>query len=352
MNFETVKKFLRKDNQPDYRVAQVRQAVFGRGVSYWAEATALPEPLRQKLEELFPVLSFKPLQVLPSKKGDAFKAVLQLKDGFKIETVLMRPMRGHWSVCVSTQVGCAIGCAICATGKMKFARNLSAEEISDQALFWHQYVKRKNPEDRIAGVVFMGMGEPLLNYAAVVKAVGDISDPDYLGIGQRHISISTSGHAGNIQALAGDLPQVNLAVSLHSVEDEERDRLVPMNKKYPLDELKNAVEKYISRTGRQVFLEYAVIPGVNNLPKHTRMLGKWVREIKNCYLIHVNLIPYNNPEGKGRPDEEAARTFAAALTGMGMSATVRKSLGSDIKGACGQLAAGHSVRPRPAKPNR
>jgi adenine C2-methylase RlmN of 23S rRNA A2503 and tRNA A37 len=341
MNFDYLKKFAKKENLPGYRVAQMRQALFEKGISSWQDASVLPKELRDKLDAEQPILSFKQVDLLRSRGGEAFKALLELHDGTRIESVLLRPMRGHWSVCVSTQVGCKVHCAICATGKMKFKRNLSAEEIADQALFWHQFLHREALGERLSSIVFMGMGEPMHNYAAVVKAVNDLSDKDNLNIGQRHISISTSGHAGAILALAQDLPQVNLAVSLHSADEEERDRLVPMNIDYGLDELAKALTKYLKKTKRQVFLEYAVIPGVNNTPHHLRLLFKWLRGIEGNYLLHVNVIPYNNPAGKTPPDDEAAKAFAAALAGMGVPATVRKSLGGDIKGACGQLAAGN-----------
>ena len=341
MNFEYLKKFARKDNLPGYRVAQMRQAVFEKGVSSWLEASTLPEDLRLKLDAGYPILSFKKVALLRSSHGDAFKALLEMHDGAQIETVLLRPLRGHWSVCVSTQVGCKVRCAFCATGRMKFRRNLSAEEISDQPLFWHQFLRKEKLGERLSSIVFMGMGEPMYNYAAVVKAVGDLSDKDYLNIGQRHISISTSGHAGAILALAQDLPQVNLAISLHTADDEERDRLVPMNIEYGLDELAKSLEKYLKKTKRQVFIEYALIPGVNNNPHHLRLLFKWLRNIESNYLLHVNVIAYNPPGGKLKPDEEAAKVFAAALVGMGVPATVRKSLGGDIQGACGQLAGGN-----------
>ncbi|MFA5160773.1 MAG: 23S rRNA (adenine(2503)-C(2))-methyltransferase RlmN [Elusimicrobiales bacterium] len=344
MNFESLKKYAKKEGLPGYRVSQMRQAVFSAAVSSWLDVSSLPEDMRLKLEEEQPILSFSAESVLRSRSGNCFKALVKLRDGLKVETVLLSPMKNRWTVCVSTQVGCEVGCAICATGKMRFRRNLSAEEITDQPLFWQQFLKKEGAGERVGAVVFMGMGEPLLNYAAVVKAAGDISDPQYLGIGQRHISISTCGHAGAIMALAADLPQANLALSLHSADEEERSRLVPMNKKYGLETLARALEKYISKTGRQVFIEYAVIPGVNNTPRHMRLLVKWITDIDKSYLICVNLIPHN-PCGAGAPDEEAATRFAAALTGMGMQATVRKSLGADIKGACGQLFAEQGEKP-------
>jgi 23S rRNA (adenine(2503)-C(2))-methyltransferase len=319
-------------------MGQIREAVFAKGISDWNEATSLPEGLREKLKKSINLLSFKVVTLRASKKDLVFKALLELEDGQHIETVLMRPGK-TWSVCVSSQAGCPLGCAFCATGKMGFKRNLTSEEISDQVLFWYQFLLKEKLGERVSNVVFMGMGEPLLNYPETVKAVQTLSNPDFLGIGQRHISISTSGVADKFAKLANDLPQVNLALSLHNADDGERTKLMPVNKKFNLDTLKEAVQDYIERTGREVFLEYTVIAGVNNLPIHIRKLGKWVNSIRDSYLVHVNLIACNPAVGKAVATEESAvKKFAAGLAGMNINVSIRKSLGADISAACGQLA--------------
>lgn len=205
-------------------------------------------------------------------------------------------------------------------------------------LFWYQYLHREKLGDRISNVVFMGMGEPLLNYLNVVKAVQDLSNPDYLNIGMRHISISTSGIADKLHKLAVDLPQVNLAVSLHNADNGERSKLMPVNRRYDLDDLKEALEEYIAMTGRQVFLEYAVLENVNSRPEHIRKLADWIYSVKDNYLLHVNLIACNLGRGE-KTDERVVKDFAAGLKAMGIGVTIRKSMGNDILAACGQLAA-------------
>ena len=341
MDFERVKDFIKANNMPAYRIGQIREAVYGAAISSWDEATALPTALRAQLKKHIEILSFKPITLQSSKKDAVFKALLELHDGNRIETVLMKPGK-TWSVCLSSQVGCPLGCAFCATGKMGFKRNLTSEEIAGQALYWQQFLAKNKQGERVSNIVFMGMGEPLLNYPEVVKAVKFLSNPDFLGIGQRHISISTAGIADKFAKLAQDLPQVNLALSLHSVDDEERARLMPINKKYNLETLKAALEDYLKRAGREVFLEYTVIDGVNNLPARVRRLGEWVNSFKDHYLLHVNVIACNSAVGKAvATGDGAVKQFAAALRGFNINVSIRKSLGGDIAAACGQLASQH-----------
>lgn len=272
-----------------------------------------------------------------SKADKAAKALLTLQDGRQIETVLLKP-QDTWSVCVSSQVGCPLHCSFCSTGKMGFRRDLTDEEIADQVLMWYQYVRKEKLGERISSVVFMGMGEPLLNYLNVVKAAQTLSNPDYLNIGARHISVSTAGIADKLHKLAVDLPQANLAVSLHNADDAERSKLMPVNRRFNLEELQKAVEEYIAMTGRQVFLEYAVLENVNSRPEHIRKLAKWIYGIKDNYLIHVNLIACNLGRGM-KTDDKVVKDFAAAVKAMGIGVTIRKSMGNDVLAACGQLAA-------------
>ncbi|MDR1684433.1 MAG: 23S rRNA (adenine(2503)-C(2))-methyltransferase RlmN [Elusimicrobiota bacterium] len=344
MDFEKVKNLIKTAGLPVYRMAQARQAVFEKGITDWQQAAGLPADLRARLEKQVKILSFKPLQIQASKKDLTFKALLKLEDGKKIESVLMKPGK-TWSVCVSSQAGCPLGCAFCATGKMGFKRNLTGEEISDQALFWYQYLKQENLGERVSNVVFMGMGEPLLNYAEVVKAVQTMSNADFLNIGQRHISISTAGVADKILNLAADLPQVNLALSLHNADDAQRSALMPINKKFNLETLKTTLEEYIARAGREVFIEYTIIDGQNNLPAHARKLGKWINSIRGNYLMHVNLIACNPAVGKAVATPPAAvKNFAKDLAAMNINVSVRRSMGGDISAACGQLAADENKR--------
>lgn len=336
MDFEYVKQFIKDAGLPAFRLSQVREAVYKKGISSWQEATALPAALRTQLDKERPILSFTVKKMLFSEQDRVAKALLKLRDGLLVETVLLKPHEG-WSVCVSTQVGCAMRCNFCSTGRMGFKRDLTEEEIADQVLMWFQYIRREKLGERISHVVFMGMGEPLANYLNVVKAVQNLTHPDFLHIGARHISISTSGLADKLHKLATDLPQVNLAVSLHNADNDERSKLMPVNRRYDLDELRKALDEYLALTGRQVFLEYAVIDGVNNRPEHIRKLGKWIRDSRFSYLLHVNLIACNLGRGDKTPDR-VVQDMAAALKAMGIGVTVRKSMGNDICAACGQLA--------------
>ncbi len=337
MNFERVKQYIKDAKLPNFRIAQVQEAVFKRGISSWDEASNLPADLRAKLSKEQPILSFKVSKMVVSHQDRTAKALLTLKDGLQIETVLLKP-QDTWSVCVSSQVGCALHCSFCSTGKMGFKRDLTEEEITDQVLMWYQYIRKEKLGERISSVVFMGMGEPLLNYGNVVNAARDLSNPDYFNIGARHISISTSGIADKLHKLAVDLPQVNLAVSLHNADNAERSKLMPVNRRYNLDELKKALEEYIAMAGRQVFLEYSVLENVNSRPEHIRKLADWIYSIKDNYLLHVNLIACNLGRGE-KTDERVVKNFASGLKAMGIGVTIRKSMGNDILAACGQLAA-------------
>ncbi len=339
MNFERVKQYIKEAGLPNFRIAQVQDAVFKRGISSWDEASSLPAQLRAKLKEEQPILSFSVTKIVCSHKDRTAKALLTLKDGLQIETVLLKP-QDTWSVCVSSQVGCALHCSFCSTGKMGFKRDLTEEEITDQVLMWYQYIHKEKLGERISSVVFMGMGEPLLNYLNVIKAAQDLSNPDYLNIGARHISVSTSGIADKLHKLAVDLPQANLAISLHNADNAERSKLMPVNRRYDLDDLKKALEEYIAMTGRQVFLEYAVLENVNSRPEHIRKLADWIYSIKDNYLLHVNLIACNLGRGE-KTDDRVVKNFASGLKAMGIGVTIRKSMGNDILAACGQLAAQH-----------
>lgn len=336
MNFEYVKQYIKDAGLPNFRIAQVKDAIFKRGISSWDEATSLPADLREKLKQDRPLLSFKVSKIVCSNRDKVAKALLTLKDGYQIETVLLKP-QDTWSVCVSSQVGCPLRCSFCSTGKMGFKRDLTQEEITDQVLMWYQYVHKEKLGERISGVVFMGMGEPLLNYLNVVKAAQDLSNPDYLNIGARHISVSTSGIADKLHKLAVDLPQANLAISLHNADNAERSKIMPVNRKFDLDDIKKALEEYIAMTGRQVFLEYSVIENVNSRPEHIRKLADWIYSIKDNYLLHVNLIACNLGRGE-KTEDRVVKDFAAGLKAIGIGVTIRKSMGNDILAACGQLA--------------
>jgi adenine C2-methylase RlmN of 23S rRNA A2503 and tRNA A37 len=328
---------------PPYRLDQVRRAVFGHAVSSYEEISVLPMDLRAELTRSAAILCLAPREVLVSPDGLARKASLALLDGKIIETVLLRPSPRRWTACLSTQVGCAFGCAFCATGKMGFVRDLTAEEISDQVLFWRQYMRREDLEGGLSNVVYMGMGEPLANYEAVAASLKALIDPKQHGIGARHVAVSTVGIPQGIERFAADFPQINLAVSLHAAEDELRSRLVPANRAFPLAELSRALERYIGASSRKVLLEYALLAGVNDRERDADALAAFVRRLGRPELFHVNLILYNPTSTDFKPaSEPEARRFQDRLLAAGLKATLRQSLGADIHGACGQLASGRS----------
>lgn len=338
MNFEKLKKFIKDNKIPSYRLNQIRDSIYKKGITDWKDIVQLPADLREKLNKTQPILSVFMTKLEESKRDKIKKVLLTLKDGYKIESVLMKPY-DSWSVCVSTQVGCPIGCTFCQTGQMGFKRNLTAEEISDQVLFWQGFLKKQKINERISSVVYMGMGEPLLNYDEVVKSVKILSDSDYLNIGQRHISISTSGLSDKIKKLATDLPQVKLALSLHYTDDKVRSKIMPINRKFNLRSLQLALEDYIARTNRQVFIEYILITGVNDGASNLRKLVKWIGEVRGHYLIHVNIIPANDTKKlRSKTTNAEVDEFVKGLKKAKISASARKSLGIDINAACGQLS--------------
>ena len=338
------------DDQPRYRVDQVWAGLHEQLAEPEA-MTNVPLALRRRLAEALPdALALTTESVADG--GDTVKWLWTLGDGSRVETVLMHyPQRS--TVCVSSQAGCAMACGFCATGQAGFTRHLTSGEIVEQVV----RASRRARADgrRLANVVFMGMGEPLANFDATWAAVHRIHDD--LGLGARHITISTVGIVPGIRRLAGaDLP-VNLAVSLHAADDELRDRLVPINKRYPLAMLADACAEHIDRTGRRLSFEWALIDGVNDRAVDAARLSDYARDLR----AHVNLIPLNPTPGyatRGTPDAGVER-FRQQLADRGANVTVRDTRGTSIDAACGQLAASAAVaaptprrRPRSADEHR
>ncbi|MBX3285699.1 MAG: 23S rRNA (adenine(2503)-C(2))-methyltransferase RlmN [Actinobacteria bacterium] len=320
-------------DQPRYRVDQVWQGLHDHGTDphVWSN---LPKALRAELAEaLPPALELAAESV--SDDGQTVKWLWRLADGQQVETVLMRyPDRA--TVCVSSQAGCAMACGFCATGQAGFDRHLTTGEIVEQVV--RARGRAAADGQRLSNVVFMGMGEPFANYDrtwdAVVRIHGD------LGLSARHLTLSTVGVVPGIRRLAeADLP-VNLAVSLHVANDRERDELVPINRRYPLSVLAEACRAYLDATHRRLSFEWALIDGVNDTDRHARELADYARPLR----AHVNLIPLNPTPGypvRGTPPERVL-AFADRLAGLGVNATVRRTRGTDIDAACGQLRASHA----------
>ena len=292
----------------------------------------MPRGLRERLDESFRITSLKPIAVSEADSGQTTKTLFELDGGHTVEAVVMRYAERS-TLCISSQAGCPVGCPFCATGRFPFGRNLAAHEVEEQAV---DAARRLAGEGRrLSHVVFMGMGEPLLNYSAVIDSVRRIADPDRLGISPRRIVVSTSGIIPRIETLADEKVPVTLAISLHAARDELRDVLVPINKKYPLHDLVAAANGYGEKTGRRVSYEWVLLAGVNDTERDAKELGKLLRR----KLAHVNLIPFNPVDGT--PYEAPARKdvtrFKDAVAAEGVNVTVRDNRGREADAACGQL---------------
>jgi 23S rRNA (adenine2503-C2)-methyltransferase len=317
-------------NQPQFRFKQCYKAVFFDFLEDWNDASVLPLELRNKLNEKCPLEIKSEFSESQNKK--TIKTLVILEDDSKIEAVLMRHGNRN-TVCVSSQVGCPLACEFCATGKMGFVRNLSSAEIIEQVLVFSRYLKKY--DEKVTNIVFMGMGEPFLNYEEVMKAIQVLNDQQAFNIGARHISISTAGLVEGIQRLSKERLQVNLAVSLHASNDQLRSELMPINNQYSLKLLFKAVDDYIQETNRRVMFEYLLIQGVNDSEKQALELAQLM---KNNKLYMVNLISYN-PTGKFKPsDSRTINKFMEILIKERVNFTQRYKFGRDIQGACGQLA--------------
>jgi 23S rRNA (adenine2503-C2)-methyltransferase len=322
--------------EPPYRVDQAWKGLYDHGTMPW-ELTTLPKGLRTKLESqpaLTPALE--PVVELTADRGTTVKWLWQLSGGARVETVLMH-YRDRSTVCVSTQAGCAMACGFCATGQAGFERHLTTGEIVEQVIRARRSAAATGR--RLSNVVFMGMGEPLANYDRVWTAVERLHDD--VGLSARHLTLSTVGIVPGIRRLASEQLPVNLAVSLHAATDELRDELVPVNRRYPLPELRAACEDYLAAKGRRLSFEWALIDGVNDRPTDAGGLAA----IAHPLGAHVNLIPLNPTPGYPVRGTSAAgvRDFRDRLVGLGVNATVRQNRGTSIDAACGQLRAAHEV---------
>ena len=314
--------------QPRFRADQICQWIWQKRVFDAAEMTNLSKPLRDALEEKIgfggPLL----IKEQRSQTDGTRKYLWQLSDGQSVESVLMKQGE-RLTACISTQVGCPLGCTFCATGLSGYVRNLSAGEMAGQFLAMEKAIERD-----IGNVVYMGMGEPFLNTEAVLKSVRMLNDPGMRNLGIRHIAISTSGIVPGIHVLAASGLGVRLAVSLHAAEDELRSTLMPVNETFPLDDLRKAMQDYQRITGNRITIEYALFGGVNDSVEHARLLIRYLKGIH----VFVNLIPYNSVDGRyERPAAENMLKFRSVLETAGFEAEIREELGADIDAACGQL---------------
>jgi 23S rRNA (adenine2503-C2)-methyltransferase len=323
MDRELLESTLAEIGEPSYRAAQVWEWV-ARGARSYAEMTNLPAALRQQLETAVPLST---LALAAEAKSDdgTVKTLFHTADGRPIEAVLMRYRDGRRSVCLSSQSGCPLTCTFCATGQMKFGRNLSADEILDQALHFRR-------GEAIDHVVFMGMGEPTMNVDNVLAACELLPD---LGVTHRRTAISTVGWVPGIDRLAECEMPISLALSLHAPNDGLRSQIMPVNERYPIADVLAACDRYRAARRRKVFVEYVMLDGVNDLPEHARELA----ELLDPRTYKVNLIPYNPTGAYDGSSPERIERFRAILAEHRITATVRLTRGRDIDAACGQLAA-------------
>jgi len=337
--------------EPKYRYKQINDFLYKDFIGSWDEASSLPKVLRENLKEICP-LEIKAEVFKSQSETGSSKALIYLQDQEAVETVLIRHKASpdekeknkvrskstassdyRYTVCVSSQVGCPLGCLFCATGDFGFRRNLSAEEIIEQVIFWQRYLRQKGKEETIDNIVFMGMGEPFLNYQEFIKAVKFINNPETMNFGARRMSVSTAGIVEGIKRFSGEKLQINLAISLHAATDESRKRLMPIAKKYSLKDLFTAVDNYITKTGRRVMFEYLMISGVNDSSQDAENLAILMKRP----LYMVNLIPYNETGRFSASNREEIRNFQEVLNKRGVKSTIRRSFGADILAACGQL---------------
>jgi 23S rRNA (adenine2503-C2)-methyltransferase len=322
--------------QPAYRAKQVMQWLYAKRAPSFAAMSDLPAALRTQLAAEFAFDDLQPVRTLGSQ-DTTLKYLFQLADGALIESVLIPASPALYgeasdrrTLCVSTQVGCAYGCKFCASGLDGWSRNLTAAEIVGQVLRVEELSR-----ERINNIVFMGMGEPLANFANLMRAIDIINSPWGIGLGARHITVSTSGLAPQIRQLADQPRQIRLAISLHGATDEVRSQIMPVNRKYPLAELIEACAYHTSRKKQHITFEYILIEGINDEPAHAADLARVAKLVR----AKVNCIPYNKVEGLEwkRPDEARQDAFMAVLERARIPATIRREKGHDIAAACGQL---------------
>jgi 23S rRNA (adenine2503-C2)-methyltransferase len=336
LTLEQLEEWLKEQGEATFRAAQIFDWIYAKRAVSFDEMSNLSAKLRERLNHEFQFVTLKIITKQVSSDG-TIKFLFGLHDDHAIETVVMRHNYGN-SVCVTTQVGCRIGCTFCASTLGGLKRNLTTGEIVAQVVECQKLLDEE--EARVSSVVIMGSGEPFENYEPMMEFLEIINHAKGLNIGQRHITVSTSGIVPNVYKFADALTQINLAISLHSPNDALRSRLMPVNRRFPLKDLMEACDYYIEKTGRRITFEYALIGGVNDQPEHAEELG----DLLQGMLCHVNLIPVNYV-----PERDYVRTpkddifeFKRILDRKKVNTTIRREHGHDIAAACGQLRAQHS----------
>ncbi|WEV45892.1 23S rRNA (adenine(2503)-C(2))-methyltransferase RlmN [Streptococcaceae bacterium ESL0687] len=322
--------------QKKFRAKQIWEWLYRKRVDEFSQMTNLSKDLLEKLEENFVINPLEEKVIQESADGTV-KYLFELPDGMLIETVLMRQKYGL-SVCVTTQVGCNIGCTFCASGLLKKQRDLTAGEIVAQIMLVQKYFDKRGQDERVSHVVVMGIGEPFDNYDNVTNFLYTINDDNGLAIGARHITVSTSGLAPKIREFAHNGLQVNLAVSLHAPNNDVRTSIMRINRSFPIEKLFEAIDYYIEETNRRVTFEYIMLSGVNDRRHHAQELADLLKDKKK--LVYVNLIPYNpvsEHDQYSRSSKEDVLAFYDILKKNGINCVIRQEHGTDIDAACGQL---------------
>lgn len=325
--------WLINQSEPKFRAKQIFDWLYVKRVDAFSEMTNLSKELREKLVQSFEITTLE-VAVKQESKDGTIKFLFELQDGYTIETVLMRHEYGN-SVCVTTQVGCRIGCTFCASSIGGLKRNLEAGEIVAQVLTVQKALD--DTDERVSQVVIMGIGEPFENYDEMMGFLKIINHDKGLNIGARHITVSTSGIVPKIYDFADESLQINFALSLHAADNETRSRLMPINRAYDLNKLMEAIEYYVNKTNRRITFEYGLFGGVNDQVHHAKALAKLIKHL-NC---HVNLIPVNHVPERDyvKTSKEDIFKFEKELKRNGINATIRRNQGADIDAACGQLRA-------------
>jgi 23S rRNA (adenine2503-C2)-methyltransferase len=340
LNQSELENLLTEIGEPSYRADQIWQGLYKQ---YWNtpnEFTPLSKSLREQLDKILRFEPLNPIKYLDSSDGQTRKTLFQLHDKRLIEAVLMKydpsthKGQGRRTLCISSQAGCAMGCVFCATGQMGFRRNLTSGEIVAQVMYYARMLHDQG--EAVTNIVLMGMGEPFHNYDNVMAAIDRLSDPDGYNFGARRFTISTVGLVPAIKRFADEKRQVNLAISLHAAEDEERSNILPINKKYNISKLLEACRYYVDQTSRRVTFEWALISGVNDTEEVALKLASRLKGL----MCHVNAIPLNPTTGyEGRAtNRQSAGKFKATLEQAGVPCTIRMRRGIDIQAGCGQLA--------------
>ena len=333
LELDEIKALFQEWGEAGYRSRQLWNALYQKLITDLGQSTNLPDSLKTRLLDHYSFENLTPVDFLESTDQQTSKVLLELPDGARIETVLMNYDDRH-TLCISSQVGCAMNCSFCATGQMGFTRNLTAGEIVGQVLFFARILRES--DQSVTNIVYMGMGEPFHNYDAVMKSFRILNHPDGFNLGARRFTISTVGLIPGIERFTTDNTQINLAISLHATDETQRSSIMPVNNRYPIKDLIAACHRYFDTTGRRITFEWALIQGVNDTNKEAVALANLLQDL----TCHVNVIPLNPTKGyQGKKSPmESVNAFQKTLQQHGIPCTIRIRRGIDIQAGCGQLA--------------